>query len=545
VEQTKNRDLAKALAEKTAHSETVRSQLETARQEAERLRSEVKKLRDDLAARDASLAQERQALAGAATARSALAVEQTKNRDLAKALAEKAAQVDTARSQLETSRSQVDTARSQVEIARQDSGRLQAELKTARDAIAASDASLVQERQALAAALARATALDAELRAAPMQAKTVATYWRPEFDQNRTYELEPPEELEPANEPVAAQLRESKHAAQILESSSPLGAPPNVGLIRALCVGLVALMLAVLFWSFVHHSLSAAKAPVVPAAPPAAGAVVRDCATCPPLTVLPAGQFLQGSGGTASGVRPNETPQHWVAIARSFAMSTNPVTVDEFRAFVASTGRQMQGCDTYDGDWRVRPENSWQNPGFVQTGSHPVTCASWEDAKAYAAWLSARTGHRYRLPSASEWEYAARAGSGAIRPWAADGSDACVSANVADASAARQFPGWTVFACDDGYVNTAPVGSFKANAFGLNDMLGNVFQWTEDCWHADYTGAPIDGSARTDGDCSEHELRGGSWFTSPDLVRANYRNHFAAAYRTSSVGIRLVRDLEP
>ena len=88
-------------------------------------------------------------------------------------------------------------------------------------------------------------------------------------------------------------------------------------------------------------------------------------------------------------------------------------------------------------------------------------------------------------------------------------------------------------------------GAFKANAFGLNDMLGNVFQWTEDCWHPDYVGAPIDGSARSGGDCSERELRGGSWFSSPYFVRADYRNHFAADYRASSVGIRLVRDFTP
>jgi len=170
---------------------------------------------------------------------------------------------------------------------------------------------------------------------------------------------------------------------------------------------------------------------------------------------------------------------------------------------------------------------------------------SWNDAVAYAQWLSAKTGHRYRLPSASEWEYTARAGSETVYPWASNGSNACAFANVADASAAHRYPGLTVFACDDGYPNTSPVGSFKANALGLNDMLGNVFQWTQDCWHADYRDAPEDGSARTDGDCSERELRGGSWFTSPEYVRANYRNHFAADYRTSSVGIRLVRDLGP
>jgi formylglycine-generating enzyme required for sulfatase activity len=116
---------------------------------------------------------------------------------------------------------------------------------------------------------------------------------------------------------------------------------------------------------------------------------------------------------------------------------------------------------------------------------------------------------------------------------------------VADRSAARRYPGWKVFACKDGYVNTAPVGSFKANALGLTDMLGNVFEWTEDCWHDNYVKAPIDGSARRDGDCTEHELRGGSWFSSPAYVRDSYRNHFAADYRSSSVGVRVVRDMTP
>jgi len=210
--------------------------------------------------------------------------------------------------------------------------------------------------------------------------------------------------------------------------------------------------------------------------------------------------------------------------------------VDEFHEFITASGRDMQGCDTYDGEWKHRPKNNWKNPGFTQAGTHPVTCASWNDAEAYARWLSTETKHRYRLPSASEWEYAARAGGEAVQPWSADGSSACANANLADESAAHRYPGWTVFGCDDGYVYTAPVGSLKANSFGLNDMLGNVLQWTEDCWRPDYSGAPIDGSARTDGNCSERELRGSSWFTTPAYVRADYRNHFAIDHRTSSVG---------
>jgi formylglycine-generating enzyme required for sulfatase activity len=282
---------------------------------------------------------------------------------------------------------------------------------------------------------------------------------------------------------------------------------------------------------------SAASTPVLP------GTVIRDCATCPQMTVLPTGSFEQGSEGSSAS--PFEKPRHRVAIAYSLAMANRDVTVGDFREFVSATGRDMKGCDIYDGAWRHKAKSSWKEPGFAQTDAHPVTCASWDDAVAYATWLSTKTGHRYRLPSASEWEYAARAGSVGARPWSTDPAAACANANVADQSAARHYPGWDVFACDDGYVHTAPVSTYKSNAFGLDDMLGNVFQWTMDCWHADYAGAPTDGTARLGEACSEREMRGGSWFSAPDYVRSAYRNHFPADYRASSVGFRLVREGTP
>ena len=311
---------------------------------------------------------------------------------------------------------------------------------------------------------------------------------------------------------------------------------------KGLWIGAAIVLLAATAWFLLHRPAAAPKIAAVPVPQVRPGSILQDCPTCPALTVLPTGRFEQGTA--AADGSAYEKPLHWVMIAHPIALSTNAVTVDEFRSFVAATGRDMQGCDTYDGTWRYRAENNWENPGFAQTGSHPVTCASWNDAKAYAAWLSAKTGHRYRLPSASEWEYAARAGGVAAQPWSEDGSGACASANVADQSAARRYPGWSIFACNDGYVQTSPVGSFKANSFGLNDMLGNVFQWTEDCWNSDYKAAPIDGSPRADGDCAERELRGGSWFSTPAYVRANYRNHFGADYRTSSAGIRVAREVE-
>jgi formylglycine-generating enzyme len=350
---------------------------------------------------------------------------------------------------------------------------------------------------------------------------------------------------EPDSPPAKAQASAAGSApAPPKLSARPRGAglrPGKFG--RSMALGAVVLILAGVSWYIAHRAAPPPpEPPIVAVPPPAAGTVILDCPTCPAMTVLPAGRFKQGSD--RSDAPPFEKPLHWVAIDRPLAMSTNAVTVDQFQQFIRATNWDMQGCDTYDGQWKRHPESNWNSPGFTQTGAHPVTCTSWEDAQAYAEWLSTKTGHRYRLPSASEWEYAARAGADAVQPWKSDGSDACENANVADASAAKNYPGWTVFACDDSYVNTAPVGMFKANSFGLKDMLGNVFQWTEDCWHADYDGAPIDGSARDDGGCTERELRGGSWFSPPAYVRANYRNHFASDYRTSSVGIRLVRDVE-
>jgi formylglycine-generating enzyme required for sulfatase activity/predicted Ser/Thr protein kinase len=277
---------------------------------------------------------------------------------------------------------------------------------------------------------------------------------------------------------------------------------------------------------------------------PAPGMVMRDCPTCPLMTVIPAGSFTQGAANEAIESSSHEQPAHLVTFAHAFAMSSNEVTVNEFREFADASRRRMSGCNVYDGHWAQREDASWQAPGFVQSGAHPVTCVSWEDAVAYTQWLSQKTGHSYRLPSASEWEYAARAGNGPALPWS-DNAAACAHANLADESAQQRFPGWTTFSCSDGYVNTAPVGSFKSNAFGLDDLLGNVFEWVEDCWYDDYTGAPTDGAARQSVDCQEHEMRGGSWFSDPRHVSASYRNRFPGDYRSSTVGMRLVRTLSP
>ncbi|HLA71402.1 MAG TPA: bifunctional serine/threonine-protein kinase/formylglycine-generating enzyme family protein [Steroidobacteraceae bacterium] len=273
-----------------------------------------------------------------------------------------------------------------------------------------------------------------------------------------------------------------------------------------------------------------------------AGTVFRDCATCPLMVVLKPGTFEQGSSAGDTNATPFERPVHAVRIAYPLAAALTEVTVGEYAEFAKEHPRVADGCMTYAGEWALRASVDWRNAIPAQMATHPVSCVSFSDATEYAAWLSARTGATYRLPSASEWEYMARAGSDSL-PWG-DPAQACASANVADASAAQRYPGWIAFACEDNHVQSAPVGSFLPNAFGLSDTLGNVFEWVQDCWREDYVSAPTDGSAVTDGDCAQREARGGSWFTTPAFVRPAYRNRFDADYHSNSLGFRVVREIK-
>jgi formylglycine-generating enzyme required for sulfatase activity/predicted Ser/Thr protein kinase len=282
--------------------------------------------------------------------------------------------------------------------------------------------------------------------------------------------------------------------------------------------------------------------PGKPSAELTEGQVFRDCPTCPLMAVLAPGKFEQGSPEGAPAALPFEQPAHAVTIAYPLAAGVYEVTVGEFAEFAKDHPRPTEGCMTYDGAWALHAAAGWRNAADGQMSSHPVSCVSFQDATEYAAWLSERTGVKYRLPSASEWEYMARAGASAL-PWS-DSTQACTSTNAADRTAALRYPGWTTFACEDGHVQSAPVGSYSPNAFGLSDMLGNVFEWVQDCWHEDYVGAPADGSVAPGGDCTQHEARGGSWFTTPAYVRPAYRNRFESGYHASSLGFRLVREIK-
>ena len=241
----------------------------------------------------------------------------------------------------------------------------------------------------------------------------------------------------------------------------------------------------------------------------------------------------------------NEAPVRLVSIDDAFAAGRYEVTRKEYAAFIADTGNSSEGCMVYDGRWQFSENMSWRRPGFDQDDNHPVTCISWEDARVYTQWLSRKTSQTYRLLSASEWEYIARDGGRAEEVGRTPPEAACTAGNVADLDAAGQYPGWQVVNCSDNYVHTAPVGSYTANALGVFDLTGNVFEWVGDCWNDDYKAAPTDGSAWNGGDCRRRVLRGGSWFSRPQYLRAAFRNRFDADLRSSSFGFRVARELKP
>jgi len=275
-------------------------------------------------------------------------------------------------------------------------------------------------------------------------------------------------------------------------------------------------------------------------------ATFKECDVCPEMVVVPAGVFRMGSPKNEKARSENEGPLHKVTIARRFAVGKFEVTVDQFAAFAKETGHDTGSvCDIWqDGKWSERQGYSWRNPPFPQSGAHPATCLSWNDAKAYLAWLSRKTGHDYRLPSEAEWEYAARAGSGAPFHFGSNVGDYCRYGNGADQAAGKDVPGatsWMLLSCNDGHAYTAPVGSYAANRFGLYDMLGNVFEWVEDCWNGNYTGAPSDGSAWTSGNCGVRVQRGGAWGYPPDYLRTAVRGQQPQAYRYINAGMRAVR----
>ena len=240
----------------------------------------------------------------------------------------------------------------------------------------------------------------------------------------------------------------------------------------------------------------------------------KDCANdCPEMVVIPAGSFTMGSPEAEPGRQLTEAPQHNVTIGKPFAVSKFQVTFAEWDT-----------CGAH-GDCILHVDDrGWGR------GRQPVINVSWVDAQRYVAWLSKTTGKIYRLLTEAEYEYAARAGTQTVFPW----GDAVGKNNANCAGCGSR---WDVS-------QTAPVGSFAPNQFGLYDMVGNVWEWVEDCVNEDYSHAPVDGSAWMTGDCGHHRLRGGSWASFVDEIRSANRARSATSDRISIIGFRIARTLD-
>jgi formylglycine-generating enzyme required for sulfatase activity len=233
-------------------------------------------------------------------------------------------------------------------------------------------------------------------------------------------------------------------------------------------------------------------------------------------------------------------------------MGVTHVTVDQFAAFVKDSGYMTNaekdgwspGIEIKDGklDFKVVDGCSWRNPSFDQKGDHPVVQVSWNDAKAFCDWLSKKSGKTVVLPTEAQWEYACRAGTKTAYPWGDNPDDGKGWANGADQRLKKKFPNapaeWTFFNWDDGFVFTSPVGSFKANAFGLYDMNGNAWQWCQDRYGDYGKGAATDPTGPDTG--SLRGLRGGSWGYLPGLCRSALRYGSGPGYRSDCGGFRVV-----
>lgn len=256
------------------------------------------------------------------------------------------------------------------------------------------------------------------------------------------------------------------------------------------------------------------------------GDTFRDCRQCPQMVIVPSGSFIMGAQAGEKG-NSDEQPQHKVTIRNSFAVGKYEVRFDEWMHCVA------------DGVCGIVPDEGWGR------GPRPVVNISWYDAKAYTDWLSRRTGKAYRLLTEAEWEYAARARTTTARFWGSAENAACRYANVADQTARGAYRDRATHDCNDSHLNAAPVGTFEPNAFGLYDMLGNAWEWVEDCHQSSYQSAPADGSAWVPKNCASRVIRGGSWLSSPSFVRSSVRFKDYPAARDLVSGFRVARMLNP
>ncbi len=279
----------------------------------------------------------------------------------------------------------------------------------------------------------------------------------------------------------------------------------------------------------------------------------RDCIDCPQMVVIPAGRFELG---TAPRIQvPTEVPAELdpmpIPIGRPFALGRFEITRAEYGRFARVTGRDRQTihCRTWvEARQGFRDlETTWDgaNVPAQPRDDHPATCIDWHDAHAYTQWLAKQTGKPYRLPSEVEWEYAAKAGSRALQAWGGNASRHCDHANSNDRSTMERYPlAWRSVDCRDGFSDVAPVGSLRPNAFGLYDMIGNVWEWAEDCSSLSYFGRPADARPWIwEGGCKRRIQRGGGWSTGPERSRPGFHGDGDDEDRADFAGFRVARDL--
>lgn len=278
---------------------------------------------------------------------------------------------------------------------------------------------------------------------------------------------------------------------------------------------------------------------------PKAGEVFQDCARCPQMVVAPAGSFMMGSPPDelelADPEDETDRPQRRVAIARPFAVGRFAVTVEEFEAFVTETGRKVEGgCEGLSGrKWKKDDARTFRAPGFEQDKTHPVVCVTWDDAKAYVTWLSRMTGQSYRLLTEAEREYVTRAGTATPFWWGTS-----IAPDRANYDGQQAYPYGP--ASGPHSDKTVPVTAFQPNPWGLYQVHGNVWEWTEDCWRADYDDdAPMDGSAVATGNCVYRVKRGGGWLYGPWFLRSAFRTWTFTGQSDYLTGFRAVRTLSP